>query len=323
MIKTRIGAIFNPERFQGWGKSKSYFEGWYFKLVSPKGRSLALIPGIAWDSSGQGHAFIQLLDGNNKTADYIRFSTEMFRASEDEFLVTIGGNVFSEKVLSLNLEKVAGTLRFGDTKGWPKPWYSPGIMGPFSFIPRMECYHGIVSMDHQLHGSINLNGEEIDFSGGRGYLEKDWGRSFPSAYLWMQSNHFEKVGVSLKCSVARIPWMGSSFTGFIAGLWLDNRLIRFTTYNRSELRKVTVDQMLVHVELINPTHLLEIAAERDHATELASPIRGHMEGRIQETMTARINIRLTERKTQSIVFNDTGKFAGLEVAGALKEILKP
>lgn len=322
MIKTRMRAIFNPERFQGWGKTKSYFEGWYFKLVSPSGRSLAVIPGIAWDSAGQGHAFVQLLDGNQKTANYIRFSSELFRASEDEFLVTVGGNVFSDKVLNLNLEHVTGMVRFSGTIGWPKPWYAPGIMGPFSFVPRMECYHGIVSLDHQLHGKINFYGEEMDFTGGRGYLEKDWGRSFPSAYIWMQSNHFEVEGVSIKCSVARIPWMGSSFTGFIAGLWLGDRLIRFTTYNRSVLHKVTVDHTLVNIELTNPKYRLQVAAERDQATELASPIRGHMEGRIQETMTARINIRLLDKKSDVVVFTGTGKFAGLEVAGALTEILK-
>ncbi|MCK7537696.1 MAG: tocopherol cyclase family protein [Marinilabiliales bacterium] len=35
-----------------------------------------------------------------------------------------------------------------------------------------------------------------DFSGGRGYIEKDWGHSFPSAYVWMQSNHFQLARIS-------------------------------------------------------------------------------------------------------------------------------
>ena len=43
----------------------------------------------------------------------------------------------------------------------------------------MECYHGIVSMDHTVNGLIEINNEKIDFSEGRGYIEKDWGRSFP------------------------------------------------------------------------------------------------------------------------------------------------
>ena len=318
----RLTSLFNPERFQGHGKTRSYFEGWYFKLVSRDKRSLAIIPGLAYDEHGEGHAFIQILDGNKKTSSYIKFDVSQFRASKDKFLVTIGGNVFSDQQITLNLDELKGTISFRDTVGWPKPWYSPGIMGPFSFVPFMECYHGIVSMDHQLQGNMNLNGENIDFWDGRGYIEKDWGRSFPSAYTWMQSNHFSERGISLKCSVARIPWLRSSFTGFIAGLWYKDHLIRFTTYNSSELLKCGIEQNQVIIKLKNPDFLLDITANRSEATQLASPIRGAMEGRIQETMNARLDIKLSLIRSGKVVLEDSGMNAGLEVAGAVEEIIK-
>ncbi|WP_243392439.1 MULTISPECIES: tocopherol cyclase family protein [unclassified Mesotoga] len=31
----------------------------------------------------------------------------------------------------------------------------------------------------------------IDLTGGKGYIEKDWGRSLPDAWIWMQSNNFD------------------------------------------------------------------------------------------------------------------------------------
>lgn len=316
-----LNTLLNPERFQGRGKSRSYFEGWYYKLVAPGGRSLAIIPGIAYDPNGDGQAFIQVLDGNRKTSRFLNFPTDVFRAAADRFLVTVGGSVFSESRITLNVNGLEGSVQLNNTVGWPKPWYSPGIMGPFSFIPFMECYHGIVSMDHQLEGQLMLEGELIDFTGGRGYTEKDWGRSFPSAYSWMQSNHFSEPGISLKCSVARIPWLGSSFTGFISGLWLRDRLIRFTTYNRSSLRKCSISESLVEVVIQNPAHTLELRAHRDEATVLASPIRGAMEGRIQETMNAQIDVQVTERKSRRIIFEGTGTNAGLEVAGEIRRII--
>ena len=322
-MPTYLTNLLNPERFQGHGKTRSYFEGWYFKLVSPSERSLAIIPGIAFDEQGSGQAFVQILDGNRKTSRFLTFPTDVFRAAPDRFLVAVGGSVFSENQITLNLEGLEGTVQLINTVGWPKPWYSPGIMGPFSFVPFMECYHGIVSMDHQLEGQLKLDGELIDFSGGRGYLEKDWGRSFPSAYTWMQSNHFSEPGISLKCSVARIPWLGSSFTGFISGLWLRDRLIRFTTYNRSSLRRCSISASAVEVTLQNPDYTLEITARRDEATTLASPIRGAMDGRIQETMNARLEVALSERKTGSVIFEGTGLNAGLEVAGEIEKIQKP
>jgi hypothetical protein len=120
-------------------------------------------------------------------------------------------------------------------------------MGPYACVPFMECYQGIISMDHVINGELVIDGERIDFTNGRGYMEKDWGRSFPSAYFWMQSNHFSEAGISLKCSVAKIPWMRGSFVGFIAGVWLKDRLIRFTTYNQSKLRKSYADERNVEI----------------------------------------------------------------------------
>ena len=205
---------------------------------------------------------------------------------------------------------------------WPKPFYSPGIMGPFAFVPKMECYHGIVSMDHTLEGSIVLNGEHIDFNGGRGYIEKDWGHSFPSAYIWLQTNHFSEPGISLKASVARIPWMGSFFVGFIAGFWLKDRLIRFTTYNWSHLRCCEANEQRVLIVLEQPAYVLEIEIEREEATALAAPILGLMEGRIEETMFARTKVLLKEKRSGRLVYEGVGMNTGLEVAGEISTLLK-
>lgn len=319
----KLRTFFHPERFQGWGKKRSYFEGWYFKLIDPSGtKSIAIIPGIAWDQSGQGHSFIQFLDGKNKKAQYHRFPHENFKASVDQFEATIQKNTFSENHLKIDLENCSGQIRFSGNVPWPKPFYSPGIMGPFAFVPFMECYHGIVSMDHTLEGELLIDRtERINFTGGRGYIEKDWGRSFPSAYMWMQCNHFSEPGISLKCSVAKIPWMGSSFIGFIAGLWWKDRLIRFTTYNRSRLMRSHADLEKVNILLENPNYTLSIHVTRDHPTALASPILGLMEGRIEETMNAIIQLQLKDKKNGSILLEETGQHAGLEVAGKIEEIL--
>ena len=68
---TKLNSFFNPEQFQGWGKKKNYFEGWYFKLISADEKNaFAFIPGIAMDAAGNQHAFIQVLDGKKQTSAY-------------------------------------------------------------------------------------------------------------------------------------------------------------------------------------------------------------------------------------------------------------
>jgi hypothetical protein len=322
MILKKINAFFNPAYFQGWGKQKNYFEGWYFKVLNADGsKAFAFIPGIAMDKEGNKQSFVQVLNGRKKTALYHKFPASDFKPSTTEFYVEVNSNSFSSSSISLNLPSAVGTLRFKGNQPWPNSFFSPGIMGPFSFVPFMECYHGIVSMDHSISGKLVIDDEEIDFENGRGYIEKDWGRSFPSAYIWLQSNHFSTPGISLKTSIAKIPWLGSSFVGFIAGLYIHDKLIQFTTYNRTSLKKSFADDKVVEIVLENNKYRLEIKAKRDQATALASPILGLMDGRIEESMSSEVEVKLYDKRNNSLIFHDIGKHTALEVAGKIDEII--
>ena len=158
-------------------------------------KAFAIIPRHSYGDAGQNHAFVQVLDGKQCTASYHRFAADMFQPSTDTFFVQLEGSSFSAKGLTLALPNLSGSLQFSNHAYFPKKFLAPGIMGPFTFVPRMQCYHGIVSMDHRINGELVYHGEKISFDGGKGYLEKDWGRSFPNAYIWMQTNHFESEGV--------------------------------------------------------------------------------------------------------------------------------
>jgi tocopherol cyclase len=322
LVGKRLRSLFNPEIYQGWGKKKGYFEGWYFKILNLKETSaFAIIPGIAMDTEGNRHSFIQVLDGKKRTAQYHKFTFESFNPDPARFIVSIENNHFSEDSISLDLPGLKGKLFFSDNIPWPKTWFSPGIMGPYSFVPFMECYHGIVSMNHSINGQVEHNGIQIDFNGGRGYTEKDWGTSFPEAYIWIQSNHFSEDNISVKLSVARIPWLRGSFTGFIAGVWLRDRLIQFTTYNSSGLKKVRAGSESVEIEIENKNYRLLISAGRTSATSLASPIGGFMDGRIEESMSSVVDLTLIDRQTGISVFSDKGRNSAVEVAGKIEKIL--
>ena len=321
MPTKKIKALFNAEQYHGWNKKKNYFEGWYFKVISKDEKhAFAIIPGIAMDDQSK-HAFVQVLDGKQRKSRYHKFDANQFVPSPGKFEVQLGNNYFSKTHIKLALEDFQADLHFKNQIPWPSSLVSPNIMGPFTFVPFMQCYHGILSMDHRIEGKIIYEGKEIDFTGGKGYMEKDWGRSFPSAYIWMQSNHFSESNISLKSSVAKIPWLGSSFVGFIAGIYLKDRIIQFTTYNFSKLRKSAVNDKEVNIILENPKHHLEIRAIRSESTELASPIQGFMDGRIEESMEAQLHVKLTHKKTAEILLEDVGHNAGLEVAGKIEEIL--
>jgi hypothetical protein len=193
-------------------------------------------------------------------------------------------------------------------------------MGWFAWVPRMECYHGVLSFDHSLTGSLEVNGETWDFTGGRGYIEKDWGQAFPEAYTWFQSNHFEQPGVCLTGSVAIIPWLGSAFRGFILGLWLEGRLYRFATYTGARIEALTIADDHVTLALADRQHRLEVTARRADSAPLKGPSRHDMGRRVDETLSATLETRLSTRGGQ-VLFHQTGRHAGLEVHGNLARLL--
>jgi hypothetical protein len=138
----------------------------------------------------------------------------------------------------------------------------------------------------------------------------------------MQSNHFSHPGISVKASVAKIPWVRNSFVGFIAGVWINGRLVRFTTYNNSALKKLEISRDEVGLVLENRHYRLQIDAFRDDATGLASPILGLMDGRIEESMTSTLEITLTDKKNGREILKDKGRNTGIEVAGNVSLIEK-
>lgn len=319
----------HPARYHGRVRNQKppFFEGWYYKVVDASERErFAIIPGVFW--SDDPHAFIQVLDGESARATYHRFPMDVFWAADDRFEVHIGPNRFTPNDVVLQIDRpeqvISGTLRLGGLTPWPVTWTAPGIMGWYGWVPVMECYHGIISLDHRVHGTMCVDGREIDFEGGRGYGEKDWGRSFPEAYIWFQTNHFDAPGTCLTGSVAIIPWGKRAFRGFIVGFWHNETLYRFATYTGAKSESLQVDEDTVRWVLADKRHRLEITARRGAGQLyglLLGPTTHEMGKRIGETLSATIHVRLTERGGR-VLFDGTGRHAGLETYNVQQRLLE-
>jgi len=323
-----VDLVMHPERYHGHGKRPPFFEGWYYKMINAdRGRRIAIIPGIFLsDDPDKHHAFIQVFDGLSGDATYHRFPAEAFDAARDHFEVRIGANTFTHDRIHLDiaddLRTVQGELRFKNVIGWPVSTVEPGIMGHFGWLSFMECYHGVIGLDHAVEGTLVIDGQPVDFYGGRGYIEKDWGQSFPSGWVWMQTNHFDLPGVSLTASAAVIPFMSTSFIGFIVGFWHHGVLHRFATYRRSTTERLIIDAQHVDWTLRNRTHRLHILAQRAETTPLPGPDKIEMGKRVPETLKSRIEVRLTSLKDETTaVFEGVGECAGLEVAGEWERLI--
>jgi tocopherol cyclase len=308
--------LYNPEIFQGNLKKKHYFEGWYFKQVTrDQSCTFSFIPGVSLVENDP-HAFIQVMNGFTRSTDYIKYPLEEFVWDKRKLFLKVGSSTFTDRGIFLDIEndsiKLAGQIDFTNVIRYPKSILAPGIMGWYSFIPFMECNHGIVSVNHDLKGGISINGNKIDFTGGKGYIEKDWGTSFPEAWIWIQSNNFREHDTSFSFSIAKIPWMGKFFIGFIAFLYLHGKFYLFSTYNKSVVSEIKHDKEAVEITVSNTMNILNIKVIKNSFEELIAPVSGEMSRTIKESVDSEVHLKLLD-KYDKLKYEGSGKSVGLEI----------
>ena len=322
-----LKSLRNPDLYHG-RRARQYFEGWYFKLADAKMENvLAFIPGVFFSPDADySHAFIQVVDGTNRTFHYERFPAEQFGADKDEFALAVGENRFGRRGISFNLNRpsaaVSGELTFSGHLDWPDSFLNPGSMGFYNYIPRMQCYSQVCAMDFDLAGTLDINGREIDFSGGKGYIEKNWGAAFPFSWTWVQCNHFQKERASLSCSLAHIPFLWGSFRGFLVGLYVGGTFYEFTTMNRS---RVSLEQKGSDVKMLLTNRRYSLSIETETRGKdfilLHGPRGKQMIPLVHENLQGLVYLELKENSTGNIIFEDSSRCAGVEYGGRQMVIL--
>lgn len=288
--------------YHGIRNKKNYFEGWFFKHSS-KQLNIAFIPSIAY-VDGERQCFIQVI--TQTFSHLFKFPFSSFQADYKELNITVDDNHFSAKGININLQdekySIKGNIKYG-------PFFIPkqDIMGPFDLFPFMECKHNLFSMKHQINGFIIINDKKYSFTNDLGYLEGDYGHSFPENYIWIQSNNFEK-DVSFFLSIATIPYLGLKFQGLISSLVIDNKEYRFATYNRSKIKLYTNDHIIIKKGKLT----LDLKINQNNAFKLAAPKNGSMTRQIYETLTGEIELTLRDKK--QILFQGQGTNSGIEIS---------
>ena len=314
----KLCLIKNPCLFQGedyLNSNKNYFEGWYFKNTNGVD-SIAFIPGISINNK-ERKAFIQVI--TNDRSYYVDYDIKEFSYNNRPFYVKIGNNYFYLDSIHIDINDnknnlvIYGDISIYNSKNIRTSVLSPNIMGIFSYVPFMECNHAIISMKGIIDGSMSINDKVIKFNKGISYIEKDWGVSFPSSYLWCQGNCFNNINVSFMLSIANIPFGVFSFRGLICVLIIGNKEYRFSTYNGAKVVSYKIVDDKVLVMLKKGTLYLELEALiNDKADfELKAPVKGNMSKNIRESICSVIKVTLKDK--DKVIFSDKSSNCGLEV----------
>ena len=269
---------------------QDYFKGWYFKC-SNENKTIAFIPAFHRNHH-QETASLQII--TDDAAFNIPFQSLQYR--ENPLAVKIDENIFSEKGIRLQFknDKISanGALHFHDLS--PIQY---DIMGPFKYVPLMQCRHSVYSMRHRINGQITVNGQQYVFQNGIGYIEGDCGSSFPKEYIWTQC-HFNNG--SLMLSVADIPMFGFHFTGIIGVILLNGKEHRIATYLGAKVKRI--DKNTVTVK--QGDFQLMARLLRKNSQPLAAPSHGLMNRTIHESASCKAYYQFLYKDKALLKFNN-------------------
>ena len=258
----------------------SYFCGWYYRCQSDT-QTLAIIPSVHKTKDGD-HCAIQLI--MDAEAFHVPFPYRDFR--KDRSQIEIGSNRFEDAGIHLDIHTpelhAIGDLRFGP--------FSPlryDIMGPFRYVPFMQCRHSVFSMKHTVHGEISINGMPYIFRDATGYMEGDRGHSFPKEYIWTQCSFPEG---SLMLSVADIPFGAFHFTGIVGIVYLQGKEYRIATYLGAKPVRITPGEIIVR----QGKYTLITKPEDFSGHPLRAPVGGAMHRTIYEHPACKVYYRFEE-----------------------------
>lgn len=259
---------------------KNYFFGKYYKFISLDGFSFAVI--ISTANEGDK---IQLI---TQKKSYQVDDTNSIKVNGNE----ITFNVNQEDLI------IKGSITLGELHPLKRR-----VMGPFSFIPFMQCRHNIYSMFHDLSGSISINNESHSFNNGYGYIEGDEGRSFPSRYIWYNS---VKKDHGVTMAIATIPFGLIKFIGILCFIKSKDKEYYLSTYNLVKAKKISEEEIILKKR--DYEFILKITPKEGH--KLKAPVLGNMDRYIKENLV--ISTSYIFKKKDKIILKDKDELSSLE-----------
>jgi len=319
------------------------FEGYYVKCVDSS-FAVAVIFGRN-NGKGDKSSFVQVI--TKERSYWFGFEYSECMMSRKNFVVSIGKskeNRVCRKGMVLDLDdgqvQIKCELTFGE--------FTPikyDAMGPFKFLPFMECRHRVESMNHRVSGNFEIrdsaiqgqsNGRqdaaptredeekfikrsglsekiEHSFSDADGYIEGDRGKSFPRKYFWSQSNSFKEFpNLSVAAMCARIPYFGIRFRGTINFVYFEGREYRLATYLGARVKVFKKERLVIVQGFGRRKKRLEVVGSNieQNMKELYAPAKGSMSRIIKESIIANVSYKFSIGKR--ILFDTSCENSAIE-----------
>jgi tocopherol cyclase len=326
------------------GVDPGFFEGWYFRVTLPKIReSFAFMYSIEdplGKNSYSGGA-AQLLGIGEEYLSASFPDTRKFWAAKDY----LGLGNWGETDLDISPQQLPiaefdrsvkrgyqvttslhqGALPELDCRwcyhtvpvyGWGHP-YQPqqATAGLLSFLPIFEPGWQILMAHGLATGWIEWRGKRYHFNNTPAYSEKNWGRSFPEKWFWLNCNSFEDIiGLAITAGGGRRKVLWNTEEVAAIGIHYRDRFYEFVPWN-SRIYWQIQPWGEWRMQATNPDFKIELTGMTDSAgTMVSTPTESGLVMCCRDTLKGRLSIELSTRRGDRII-KASSINAGLEVGG--------
>ncbi len=277
-----------PTLLQGDITKCNYFEGWFQKIYVPElNKSIIIIYGFATGNELTKTGFIQLFVPGNDVI-HINFPQHQITLSKRKHEVKLGPNYFSTNRIHIEHELVELDIEIIPQT---KKVLKQNSMGIFYLVPGLPCYHSVLQINSSIQGIIKINNELIQLTHASGYLEKNWGISFPEKYFWMHAQDPLNSTNQILYSQAEMRWRNKTFIKHVGFIQLNGRSFDLRKIHRKQLVCNVYNSNQLEISIDHMGIFLYFDLDEATNTSFKSPSNGKMTNKIIHNIGVPIRLK--------------------------------
>ena len=297
-------------------KKRNCFEGWYYREQS-KDLTIAFIPALHYDEEGHMTGSLQVVLPEKSWS--ISYDHPVNMNLKDSLFVVLGKNVFTEACIHLDIDEpglyIKGDIYFDRDYGTKFHVMGPLRLPLISLAASrlLPCGHHIWAMEQVLSGELEIRafgcgsvmagGRTVDFKGGKGYLECDYGKTFPTSYFWSHCNWFEEKSLRITC--AGVELSGERL-GCFACIDQNGYRLKLATYRGAKIETFSPEGFRIR----QGKYLLEGWKMEGKPVPLRAPLGNAMSEATDQYLECTVRYRLT--RSDDVLFDEISQMAAYE-----------
>jgi hypothetical protein len=300
------------DNFHYLGASHPSFEGFYCKVAKADGTTIVIICGFA-RTREKSYAFVQVGSHFCETK-YYEYPIESLNINEAGFSFSIQQHLISMQGISIIEKDCEINLTFENFTAWKRTRLRPSIMGALTYVPFVECKHDIVAPHFNASGSIKIEQQALYFNSDAGYIDRNWGKSFPKKYCWGHLSGFSDDSISIQFAKGSPRWFFLKIPVHIGFLYINGEITTFKSWRGAQIKIKNTDDFLVRLK--NVKYEVQLRFTKDKKLQLKAPDEGNIEEDILEYAGNPTHVMIFKRNKRlpnELIYNETVLNSTLEI----------